>query len=282
MSVSGVAARLALGLVGVATGVIGVTWMVEQLEQPPSSATTSEGVRVTQVVDGDTLVIGSGDHVRLIGIDTPERDTCGYQPAAERLRALVEGRKVTLVNPESVQDKDKYGRLLRYVDRAGLDTGRDLLKRGLAVARYDSRDGYDHHPRQSKYRKTDRAAASVCDSAAWPGQQEGHRAVLALRNHHRISPCPHTLDMFPDQLVDQGAALLRREPLPLVACGLVEPRAGTVRPPWWAVTSIPVPVGSAIPVAPAIPALVALVAVVLPALRGSVLGLVGRVPRAQR
>lgn len=160
---SGVAAKLVLGLVGVATGVVGVTWIAEHFEQPSSSATTSSaGVRVTQVVDGDTLVIGSGDHVRLIGIDTPERDECGYQPAAERLRALVEGRKVTLVNPESVQDTDKYGRLLRYVDRAGRDAGRDLLKRGLAVARYDSLDGFDPHPRQSQYRTADRAVRSIC------------------------------------------------------------------------------------------------------------------------
>lgn len=163
MSVSGTAAWLVLGLVGVATAVVGVTWIAEHLEQPPSSATTSSAVRVTNVVDGDTLVIGSGEHVRLIGIDTPERDECGYQPAADRLRALVEGAKVTLVNPASVQDEDRYGRLLRYVDRAGRDAGHDLLKRGLAVARYDSRDGYDHHPRQSKYRKADRAVTSGCD-----------------------------------------------------------------------------------------------------------------------
>jgi endonuclease YncB( thermonuclease family) len=138
--------------------------IVEHHERPSSSAaTTSSQARVTQVIDGDTLVVASGAHLRLIGIDTPERDQCGYQPAADALRAMVEGRKVTLVNPASVQDEDRYGRLLRYVDLAGRDTGHDLLKRGLAVARYDSRDGYDHHPRQSKYRAADRAVASVCD-----------------------------------------------------------------------------------------------------------------------
>jgi endonuclease YncB( thermonuclease family) len=113
-------------------------------------------------VDGDTVVIGSGEHVRLIGIDTPERDECGYRPAADALRAIVEGRLVTLVNPDSVQDEDRYGRLLRYVDRSGRDAGHALLKRGLAVARYDSLDGYDHHPRQARYRVADRAVASVC------------------------------------------------------------------------------------------------------------------------
>lgn len=161
---SDAAPRTVLGLLGVAVGIAGVAMIVEHHERPSSSAaTTSSQARVTQVIDGDTLVVASGAHLRLIGIDTPERDQCGYQPAADALRAMVEGRKVTLVNPASVQDEDQYGRLLRYVDLAGRDAGHDLLKRGLAVARYDSRDGYDHHPRQSKYRAADRAVASVCD-----------------------------------------------------------------------------------------------------------------------
>lgn len=156
--------RLALGLFGVAVGIAGVAMIVEHHEQPArSAATTSSQARVTQVIDGDTLVVASGAHVRLIGIDTPERDQCGYQPAADALATMIQGRKVTMVNPASVQDKDHYGRLLRYVDLAGRDAGHDLLKRGLAVARYDSRDDYAHHPRQAKYRAADRAVFSVCD-----------------------------------------------------------------------------------------------------------------------
>jgi endonuclease YncB( thermonuclease family) len=155
--------RTALGVLGVAVGIAGVAVIAQQdKEQSSSGATTSSQTRVIEVIDGDTLVVASGAHVRLIGIDTPERHECGYQPAADALRTMVEGRKVTLVNPESVQDEDRYARLLRYVDRSGRDAGYVLLERGLAVARYDSQDGYDHHPRQGRYRAADKAVASIC------------------------------------------------------------------------------------------------------------------------
>jgi endonuclease YncB( thermonuclease family) len=36
--------------------------------QPPT--TTPATVVVTQVIDGDTVVIDSGEHIRFIGIDT--------------------------------------------------------------------------------------------------------------------------------------------------------------------------------------------------------------------
>ena len=156
-------ARIVLLVLGLVVGLIGVKMVVDHADQPGASAqTSSRTVRVIEVIDGDTLVIGSRQHVRLIGIDTPERDTCGYREAAAALRTLVEGRRVTLVNPASVPDEDRYGRLLRYVDRSDQDAGLDLLKVGLAVARYDSRDGHDPHPRESSYHRADRAVPSIC------------------------------------------------------------------------------------------------------------------------
>jgi len=107
---------------------------------------------VTRVVDGDTVVVASGEHVRLIGIDTPEVGVCGYGAATARMRRMVEGRTVVLVNPESVQDVDAYGRLLRYVDVAGEDAGLAQIRAGARV-RYDSRDGYDPHPREDRYHR---------------------------------------------------------------------------------------------------------------------------------
>jgi endonuclease YncB( thermonuclease family) len=63
---------------------------------------------------------------------------------------------VRLVNPASVDDRDHYGRLLRYVRVGdGRDAGLNQIRKGLAHARYDSRDGYDWHPMQRAYRRTD-------------------------------------------------------------------------------------------------------------------------------
>ena len=109
---------------------------------------------VTRVVDGDTVEIASGEHVRLIGIDTPEVGVCGFGAATARMRRMVEGRRVVLVNPDSVQDVDAYGRLLRYVDVGGEDAGLAQIRAG-ARARYDSRDGYDPHPREDRYHRAE-------------------------------------------------------------------------------------------------------------------------------
>jgi len=118
---------------------------------------TSSGTvraRLGRVVDGDTIRLLNGRYVRLIGIDTPERGRPYYKAAKRNLDQLIDGQ-VRLVNPRSVDDVDHYGRLLRYVRDGGRDTGLAQIRKGYAHARYDSRDGYDWHPRQATYRETD-------------------------------------------------------------------------------------------------------------------------------
>ena len=57
-----------------------------------------------------------------------------------------------LTLPEGENDADQYGRILRYVDTTqGVDVGLSLVTAGLAVARYDSTDGYPAHPRETDY-----------------------------------------------------------------------------------------------------------------------------------
>jgi endonuclease YncB( thermonuclease family) len=114
---------------------------------------------VSRIVDGDTLELGNGETVRLVGIDTPEVGQCGYQAASDRLGALVLGKQVRLT--VSDEDRDRYGRLLRYVDVGSMDAGLRLIRSGLAIARYDSRDGYGYHPRQPTYVRADRASRPV-------------------------------------------------------------------------------------------------------------------------
>lgn len=116
---------------------------------------------VTHVVDGDTVDLDNGETVRLVGIDTPERGECGYDEARAALVHLVEGRRVTL--GASGEDRDRYDRLLRYVDVGKVDAGLRLIREGLAIARYDSRDGYGRHPRENRYVKADDVSPSkVC------------------------------------------------------------------------------------------------------------------------
>jgi micrococcal nuclease len=82
--------------------------------------------RVVRVVDGDTIRVSLGgrqERVRLIGVDTPESvkpDTpvqCFARKAAAFTHRLLDGRRVRLVG--DVEARDRYGRLLAYVYRAG-------------------------------------------------------------------------------------------------------------------------------------------------------------------
>ncbi|OGG22213.1 hypothetical protein A3D03_04660 [Candidatus Gottesmanbacteria bacterium RIFCSPHIGHO2_02_FULL_40_13] len=66
---------------------------------------------VVKVVDGDSLDLADGRRIRLLGIDTPEKENCMYDQARAFLQKLASGKHVRLKN--SV--KDSYGRLLANV-----------------------------------------------------------------------------------------------------------------------------------------------------------------------
>ena len=131
--------------------------------------TTIALMRVTSVVDGDTLDLSDGSVIRLIGIDTPESGQCGYGDATAVMAGLVTGLDITL-QPGARDDVDKYGRLLRYVEANGIDVNLAMITSGRAIARYDGRDGYGEHPRQDAYVAADKASPSLneCTVAVVP------------------------------------------------------------------------------------------------------------------
>lgn len=152
-------------LIGVITG---ETARTDEASRSPdtsptqsTSASNSQGTStavVSRVIDGDTVELSTGERVRLLGIDAPERGECHFGTASERMTALVEGRSVTLTRDR--RDTDRYDRLLRYIDIEGTDAGLTLIKEGLAISRYDSRDGYGFHTREPQYIAADAAASS--------------------------------------------------------------------------------------------------------------------------
>jgi len=121
---------------------------------------------VSKIVDGDTIHVlsaaGVEEKVRFIGIDTPERGECGFAEASDALAELLSGKTVVL-SRGTPDDRDKYDRLLRYVDVGLMDAGFELIQGGFAIARYDSRDGYAHHPRQDSYIEADSSSKDFCD-----------------------------------------------------------------------------------------------------------------------
>lgn len=88
--------------------------------------------KVTHVIDGDTIVIETGEHVRYIGINTPEMETseCYATEASEINKNLVLGKTVKL--EKDVSNVDKYGRLLRFVYVDDILVDDNLIKNGAA------------------------------------------------------------------------------------------------------------------------------------------------------
>ncbi len=98
--------------------------------------TATELIKVTKVIDGDTIEIEEGQRVRYIGIDTPETVhpnepiECFGVEASNKNKELVLGKNVSL--EKDVSETDKYGRLLRYVWVGDLMVNEYLVREGYA------------------------------------------------------------------------------------------------------------------------------------------------------
>ena len=104
-------------------------------EAKTTAATTGGMAAVVEWVnDGDTLTLTNGAKVRLVQIDAPELETDCYGRAA--LKALVslapKGTRVRLASDPDLDDRDRYGRLLRYVFVRGVNVNVELVRVGAA------------------------------------------------------------------------------------------------------------------------------------------------------
>jgi micrococcal nuclease len=89
---------------------------------------------VDRVIDGDTIVLETGERVRYILVDTPEitdgKNECWGSEASAFNQMTVASREITLEYDEECEDQ--YGRLLAYVSVDGLEVNRTLLEKGFA------------------------------------------------------------------------------------------------------------------------------------------------------
>jgi endonuclease YncB( thermonuclease family) len=107
-------------------------------------AHADQTVTVTRVTDGDTFTIAGGQKVRVLGIDSCEMGTAGGQEAKDTATALLTGG-VTLRTQPGAPDKDRFGRLLRYVTVSGGDFGELMVgyqHTGVYAGRNDASPGY--------------------------------------------------------------------------------------------------------------------------------------------
>ncbi len=107
--------------------------------------TSGEFEYVQRVVDGDTLVLGTGERVRLLGVNTPETvhpkkavESFGKEASAFTKR-MVEGKLVRLefdpLSSRRSDGKDRYSRTLAYVFlQDGTHLNAEIIRQGYGFA----------------------------------------------------------------------------------------------------------------------------------------------------
>jgi endonuclease YncB( thermonuclease family) len=101
-------------------------------------AATAAHAEPARVIDGDTLELGTGERIRLWGIDAVEGDQicqrdgrpwqCG-DDATVALEALIDGQQITCAE----RDVDGYGRTVATCAVDGHDIGAAMVRSGWAV-----------------------------------------------------------------------------------------------------------------------------------------------------
>lgn len=103
---------------------------------------------VTKVIDGDTIETSVGK-IRLLGLNTPEKEEPFHDEAKAYLKQFI-GKEVELIKGK--KNKDKYGRLLRYVYFQKRFLNKEIIERGLANLYYYEEDIYIDELRKAEER----------------------------------------------------------------------------------------------------------------------------------
>lgn len=135
--------------------------------------------QVVKVIDGDTILVdieGKNRSVRLIGINAPETDDprkkveCFGKEAKEKAIDLLTDKKVNLKSDPTQADKDKYGRLLRYVFlEDGTNFNKLMIEEGYAFEYtynipYQYQKEFKLAQKQAEENKKGLWADGICDN----------------------------------------------------------------------------------------------------------------------
>lgn len=141
------------------------------------------GAVVDSARDGDTVLLEDGRRVRLVQVDAPELGVECHGDAAFRAlaRLLPPGTAVRLERDPRLDDRDRHGRLLRYVHTGGRNVNVALVQAG-AAAPYFYRGERGRHAEALlaaalEARSAGRGLWDACPSA----RLEPHRAVVTGR-----------------------------------------------------------------------------------------------------
>ena len=156
-------------------GLIVVAVLAAFFNPSDPGVTSGEFEYVQRVVDGDTLVLGTGERVRLIGVNTPETvhpkkavEAFGKEVSAFTKR-MVEGKLVRLefdpLSSRRSDGKDRYSRTLAYVFlQDGTHLNAEIIRQGYGFAVSSSPPRkYQNQFRQLEREAREMVNASLCN-----------------------------------------------------------------------------------------------------------------------
>lgn len=131
--------------------------------QITSPTTTLETYKVIKIIDGDTLQLDNSEKVRLLGINTPEKNQPFYQEAKKFLSQKTQNKTVQIES----HGPDKYQRTLAYIfletqgstpthtklKSVRVNINAQILSNGLATLYY-----YDHDPHYQELKQAEEFA----------------------------------------------------------------------------------------------------------------------------
>ncbi len=101
------------------------------IDETPKNGSEPKNI-VSAVQDGNVFVLNSGQRVRLLGINAPDKGEAYFMEATQRLAKLISGKDVTL--EKDVIEVDDSNHLLRYVFNGEIFVNEVMVKEGFAKA----------------------------------------------------------------------------------------------------------------------------------------------------
>ena len=156
-------------------------YLITIIENEGKTAKITESKQIAMVnktIDGDTIKTDLGE-VRLLGINTPEKKERLYEEA-KNFTSQLENKEVILIKTN--EDKDKYGRLLRYVEYNDKIINEEILKNGLATLYY-----YDYDSYYEKLKKAEEQSRNN-KLGLWQESQNICKSCIKLKELNNIDP----------------------------------------------------------------------------------------------
>lgn len=142
---------------------------------------------VHKVIDGDTLALANGEHVRLIGIDSPELHHPELpvqrfsREATDYLLKMLDGQSVTLeIIPG--EERDAYHRLLAYVYAGKVMLNEEMMRNGYAFAYAKGT-----HPRLTQFMQLENEARRA-HRGLWDYSPRDGRLANIIERYGSLNP----------------------------------------------------------------------------------------------